>query len=221
MLKAICNECNVTNLLRTCSVWHAKISVGASFPGSNTSSQSLLLFWGLVPVKVYPSEGIFRDTGTLTIGNTFENCQHIRGLEARLESHKIIIFSWAYHFLLCFLSLGIYPCMSLGPLLTLGSVLVIRVMCVKYSHSWFAFLSSANTSCGLPLKMLRKTPIYTCGTYLVMLVPPPGGSGSSATRSLFGGTSGLSSLKSKWILFWALFPICLQLWNLRLFCWWF
>uniref|UniRef100_A0A8C9FMB8 HECT domain E3 ubiquitin protein ligase 4 n=1 Tax=Pavo cristatus TaxID=9049 RepID=A0A8C9FMB8_PAVCR len=57
------------------------------------------------------------------------------------------------------------------------------------------FLSTANTSCGLPLKMLRKTPIYTCGTYLVMLVPPPGGSGSSATRSLFGGTSALSSLK--------------------------
>ncbi|XP_060106352.1 probable E3 ubiquitin-protein ligase HECTD4 isoform X1 [Heteronotia binoei] len=55
--------------------------------------------------------------------------------------------------------------------------------------------AAANTSCGLPLKMLRKTPIYTCGTYLVMLVPPPGGSGSSATRSLFGGTSGLSSLK--------------------------
>ncbi|KAH0502250.1 putative E3 ubiquitin-protein ligase HECTD4 [Microtus ochrogaster] len=55
---------------------------------------------------------------------------------------------------------------------------------------------AANTSCGLPLKMLRKTPMYTCGTYLVMLVPPPGGSGSSATRSLFGGTSGLSSLKS-------------------------
>ncbi|XP_010602797.2 probable E3 ubiquitin-protein ligase HECTD4 [Fukomys damarensis] len=54
---------------------------------------------------------------------------------------------------------------------------------------------AANTSCGLPLKMLRKTPIYACGTYLVMLVPPPGGSGSSATRSLFGGTSGLSSLK--------------------------
>ncbi|XP_038229205.1 probable E3 ubiquitin-protein ligase HECTD4 isoform X1 [Dermochelys coriacea] len=55
--------------------------------------------------------------------------------------------------------------------------------------------AAANTSCGLPLKMLRKTPMYTCGTYLVMMVPPPGGSGSSATRSLFGGTSGLSSLK--------------------------
>ncbi|XP_069475595.1 probable E3 ubiquitin-protein ligase HECTD4 isoform X3 [Ambystoma mexicanum] len=54
---------------------------------------------------------------------------------------------------------------------------------------------AANTSCGLPLKMLRKTPMYTCGTYLVMLIPPPGGSGSSATRSLFGGTTGLSSLK--------------------------
>lgn len=56
---------------------------------------------------------------------------------------------------------------------------------------------AANTSCGLPLKMLRKTPIYTCGTYLVMLIPPPGGSGSSATRSLFGGSSSLSSLKSE------------------------
>ncbi|XP_059510969.1 probable E3 ubiquitin-protein ligase HECTD4 isoform X1 [Stegostoma tigrinum] len=55
--------------------------------------------------------------------------------------------------------------------------------------------SAANTSCGLPLKTLRKTPMYTCGTYLVMLSAPPGGSGSSATRSLFGGTSGLSSLK--------------------------
>lgn len=58
------------------------------------------------------------------------------------------------------------------------------------------YLVAANTSCGLPLKMLRKTPMYTCGTYLVLIVPPPGGSGSSATRSLFGGTSGLSSLKS-------------------------
>ncbi|XP_048467693.1 probable E3 ubiquitin-protein ligase HECTD4 [Rhincodon typus] len=56
-------------------------------------------------------------------------------------------------------------------------------------------LEAANTSCGLPLKTLRKTPMYTCGTYLVMLSAPPGGSGSSATRSLFGGTSGLSSLK--------------------------
>uniref|UniRef100_A0A4W3K6B9 HECT domain E3 ubiquitin protein ligase 4 n=1 Tax=Callorhinchus milii TaxID=7868 RepID=A0A4W3K6B9_CALMI len=55
--------------------------------------------------------------------------------------------------------------------------------------------SAANTSCGLPLKTLRKTPMYTCGTYLVLLSAPPGGSGSSTTRSLFGGTSGLSSLK--------------------------
>lgn len=39
--------------------------------------------------------------------------------------------------------------------------------------------------------------MYVCGTYLVMLASPPGVSGSSATRSLFGGTSGLSSLKSK------------------------
>lgn len=39
--------------------------------------------------------------------------------------------------------------------------------------------------------------MYVCGTYLVMLVSSPGVSGSSATRSLFGGTSSLSSLKSK------------------------
>ncbi|KAL4646588.1 putative E3 ubiquitin-protein ligase HECTD4 isoform X5 [Arapaima gigas] len=55
--------------------------------------------------------------------------------------------------------------------------------------------SAVNTSCGLPLKTLRKTPMYVCGTYLVMLASPPGVSGSSATRSLFGGSSSLSSLK--------------------------
>ncbi|XP_043924358.1 probable E3 ubiquitin-protein ligase HECTD4 isoform X2 [Protopterus annectens] len=55
--------------------------------------------------------------------------------------------------------------------------------------------TAANTSCGLPLKTLRKTPMYICGTYLVMLISPPGSSSSSATRSIFGGTSGLSSLK--------------------------
>ncbi|KAG7264886.1 hypothetical protein CRUP_007325, partial [Coryphaenoides rupestris] len=55
--------------------------------------------------------------------------------------------------------------------------------------------SAVNTSCGLPMKTLRRTPMYVCGTYLVMLAAAPGVSGSSATRSLFGGTSGLSSLK--------------------------
>uniref|UniRef100_A0A8C2K1G8 HECT domain E3 ubiquitin protein ligase 4 n=2 Tax=Cyprinus carpio TaxID=7962 RepID=A0A8C2K1G8_CYPCA len=54
---------------------------------------------------------------------------------------------------------------------------------------------SVNTSCGLSIKTLRKTPMYVCGTYLVMLAPAPGVAGSSATRSLFGGSSGLSSLK--------------------------
>ncbi|XP_030623120.1 LOW QUALITY PROTEIN: probable E3 ubiquitin-protein ligase HECTD4 [Chanos chanos] len=54
---------------------------------------------------------------------------------------------------------------------------------------------TVNTSCGLPLKTLRKTPMYVCGTYLVMLASPPGVASSSATRSLFGGTGGLSSLK--------------------------
>lgn len=59
------------------------------------------------------------------------------------------------------------------------------------------FSIAVNTSCGLPLKTLRRTPMYVCGTYLVMLASPPGVSGSSATRSLFGGSSGLSSLKSE------------------------
>ncbi|TSW08319.1 putative E3 ubiquitin-protein ligase HECTD4 [Bagarius yarrelli] len=54
---------------------------------------------------------------------------------------------------------------------------------------------TVNASCGLPLKTLRKTPMYVCGTYLVMLSSPPNVAGSSATRSLFGGSSGLSSLK--------------------------
>lgn len=133
-----------------------------------------------------------------------------RRLGARLLSQKIIIFFLAsscsvFRILTChFLNLA-------PPYYTLICVANHVNLCVKYFYSPFSFLSPANTSCGLPLKMLRKTPIYTCGTYLVMLVPPPGGSGSSATRSLFGGTSGLSSLKSKLILFVTLFPVCLQL----------
>lgn len=72
---------------------------------------------------------------------------------------------------------------------------ISQIFLVKTSV-WTPLLA-VNTSCGLPLKTLRKTPMYVCGTYLVMLVSPPGVSGSSATRSLFGGTSSLSSLKSK------------------------
>lgn len=55
--------------------------------------------------------------------------------------------------------------------------------------------SVVNTSCGLPIKTLRKSPMYVCGSYLVILAPAPGVAGGSATRSLFGGSSGLSSLK--------------------------
>lgn len=158
----------------------------------------------------------------MRIGNTFKKCSdHInRRLRVRLWSQKILMFFLSYYFLLCFPNLEIcFPNLSLS----LGLPLYILIcvgnqinFCVKYFDLAFLFLCPANTSCGLPLKMLRKTPIYTCGTYLVMLVPPPGGSGSSATRSLFGGTSGLSSLKSKWILPVALSSIYLKLWNLRL-----
>ncbi|XP_062874264.1 probable E3 ubiquitin-protein ligase HECTD4 isoform X2 [Trichomycterus rosablanca] len=55
--------------------------------------------------------------------------------------------------------------------------------------------SVVNASCGLPLKILRKTPMFVCGTYLVMLASPPGAAGNSATRSLFGGSSSFSSMK--------------------------
>ena len=55
----------------------------------------------------------------------------------------------------------------------------------------------ANTSCGLTLKLLRKTPIYTDGNSVVMITTPPGGGGNSASRSLFGGGPGMSGIRSK------------------------
>ncbi|CAH1233961.1 HECTD4 [Branchiostoma lanceolatum] len=60
----------------------------------------------------------------------------------------------------------------------------------KYTH-----FSNAASSCGLSLKLLRRTPIYTCGSTLVMLTAPPGSSSSSAARSLFGSGTSLSSLR--------------------------
>ncbi|XP_035690111.1 probable E3 ubiquitin-protein ligase HECTD4 [Branchiostoma floridae] len=55
--------------------------------------------------------------------------------------------------------------------------------------------TSTASSCGLSLKLLRRTPIYTCGSTLVMLTAPPGSSSSSAARSLFGSGTSLSSLR--------------------------
>ncbi|KAI8513245.1 putative E3 ubiquitin-protein ligase HTD4 [Branchiostoma belcheri] len=55
--------------------------------------------------------------------------------------------------------------------------------------------TSTASSCGLSLKLLRRTPIYTCGSTLVMLTAPPGSSSSTAARSLFGSGTSLSSLR--------------------------
>ncbi|KAA8578851.1 hypothetical protein FQN60_005319, partial [Etheostoma spectabile] len=74
----------------------------------------------------------------------------------------------------------------------LNELLLSRMSRFRASHS--ATLA-ALTGSAITNTTLRKTPMYVCGTYLVMLVSPPGVSGSSATRSLFGGTSSLSSLK--------------------------
>ena len=55
----------------------------------------------------------------------------------------------------------------------------------------------ATTSCGLTLKLLRKTPIFTCGNNVVMLTAPPGGNNSSSSRSIFNAGSGLSAARSE------------------------
>lgn len=54
---------------------------------------------------------------------------------------------------------------------------------------------SANTSCGLTLKTLLKTPIYCDGSTVVILTSVPGGSSSNAARSLFGSGTSLASLR--------------------------
>ncbi|XP_076346000.1 putative E3 ubiquitin-protein ligase HECTD4 isoform X3 [Tachypleus tridentatus] len=56
--------------------------------------------------------------------------------------------------------------------------------------------STSNTSCGLSMKSLLRCPIFTCGTYIVILSASPSSSSSSAARSLFGSGTGLSSLRS-------------------------
>ena len=58
-------------------------------------------------------------------------------------------------------------------------------------------LFTANTSCGLPLKTLLRTPIFCDGTTVVLLAAVPGGSTSGVARSLFGGGTGLASLRCK------------------------
>lgn len=169
----------------------------------------------LVHMRVHSFERTFRDVRHIDYWEHLWRMFSSRNkrLGARVWNQKIIIFL-IYCFLL-FSKSGYILVWLWGSLILICFCNQINLCRIFYSP--FSFLLSANTSCGLPLKMLRKTPIYTCGTYLVMLVPPPGGSGSSATRSLFGGTSGLSSLKSKQILFVALFPARLPLWNRRLF----
>ncbi|XP_071946536.1 probable E3 ubiquitin-protein ligase HECTD4 isoform X2 [Antedon mediterranea] len=51
----------------------------------------------------------------------------------------------------------------------------------------------SNTSCGLALKVLRKSPVYVCGTNVVIITSPVGGSSAS---SRFGPGSTLSSSRA-------------------------
>ena len=46
-------------------------------------------------------------------------------------------------------------------------------------------IQSAQTSCGLTLKVLRKTPMYTCGNHLVMVIPTSSNSRSGQPSALF------------------------------------
>ncbi|XP_022104608.1 probable E3 ubiquitin-protein ligase HECTD4 isoform X2 [Acanthaster planci] len=52
---------------------------------------------------------------------------------------------------------------------------------------------TSTTSCGLTLKLLRKTPIFTCGNSVVMLTAPPGSNSNSSSRSIFNAGSALGS----------------------------
>ncbi|XP_077996372.1 putative E3 ubiquitin-protein ligase HECTD4 [Glandiceps talaboti] len=54
----------------------------------------------------------------------------------------------------------------------------------------------STTSCGITLKVLRKTPVYCCGNTVVMVTAPPGGNSNSTARSLFGSSSGLSGTRT-------------------------
>ena len=80
------------------------------------------------------------------------------------------------------------------------SVIHLLINHTKYSNKIFYLFSlqiSATTSCGLTLKLLRKTPIYSDGNSVVMVTTPPGGGGNSGARSLFGGGPGMSGIRSK------------------------
>ncbi|XP_033101041.1 probable E3 ubiquitin-protein ligase HECTD4 [Anneissia japonica] len=60
---------------------------------------------------------------------------------------------------------------------------------------------TSNTSCGLALKVLRKSPMYVCGTNVVIITPPVGGSSggassSTSTRALFGTGSALNTSRA-------------------------
>ncbi|XP_052243277.1 probable E3 ubiquitin-protein ligase HECTD4 isoform X2 [Dreissena polymorpha] len=51
------------------------------------------------------------------------------------------------------------------------------------------------TSCGLALKVLVKTPVFTEGSHLILLTSLPGASAGSAARSPFGSVGALSSIR--------------------------
>ncbi|XP_077866440.1 putative E3 ubiquitin-protein ligase HECTD4 [Saccoglossus kowalevskii] len=54
----------------------------------------------------------------------------------------------------------------------------------------------STTTVGLTLKVLRKTPIYSCGNSIVLVTAPPGGNSNTTARSLFGSNSGVSGMRT-------------------------
>ena len=84
-----------------------------------------------------------------------------------------------------------YDCCCLIP--DIGSTQFVR------DDLLLAFLI-VSSSCGVSLKSLIKTPLYTDGSSLVLLTPLPGSGGGSAGagRFSFGGSgSGLASIRGK------------------------
>ncbi|GFO01128.1 HECT domain-containing e3 ubiquitin protein ligase 4 [Plakobranchus ocellatus] len=55
---------------------------------------------------------------------------------------------------------------------------------------------AGSTTCGVNLRTLVRTPIFSDGNHIVLLTVPPGSSSGGASRSLFGGGGPMSSLRS-------------------------
>ena len=54
---------------------------------------------------------------------------------------------------------------------------------------------AGSTSCGVNLRTLVRTPIFSDGNHIVLLTLPPGTAPGGASRSLFGGGGPIPSLR--------------------------